>query len=465
MDVLNLLNFSDTIIGIATPRGKGAIGVVRLSGKDSINLVQQIFSKPILEAPGGTFYYGNLYDSQEKLDDVIVSIFRAPNSYTGENSVEISCHASSYILQRTVEILASLGARVAEKGEFTRRAFMNGKMDLLQAEAVADLIQAENKTQKDLAQRQKNGLLSQLLAKLEQNLIRLAALTETQLDFDEELDIQDIQDNQIVTEITQIITDIEKLLASFKQSQIFQDGVKITIAGSPNVGKSTLLNTILGQNRAIVSDIAGTTRDTIEARSYYQDLPLDWVDTAGLRNAHDDIERQGIERSYEQIKYADWVIFLFDVNCLNLCQLMEYEDLLNLWEKKFLLVANQIDRMRPQDLSKIKQQCSTLRKTPIFISAKQQSSVDSLLQELHRNILPNWSSYDSPILLKSRHVDLLNKILKNLQDLRSGIMQKIPYDLLNIEIKYALHYIAQLTGSHKDEQVLAYIFENFCIGK
>lgn len=465
MDVLNLLNFSDTIVGIATPKGKGAIGIVRLSGQDSINLVQQIFTKSITSALGGTFHYGNLYDAEEKLDDVIVSIFRAPHSYTGEDSVEIACHASPYILQRTVEILASLGARIAQKGEFTRRAFMNGKMDLLQAEAVADLINSESKTQKNLAQRQKDGMLSRYLKKLEQKLIRVIALVESQLDFEGELDTANLQEEKIVSEIQIIINEIDQLVNSFNQNQVFQEGVKVIIAGAPNVGKSTLLNTILGEDRAIVSNIAGTTRDTIRECSYYKDIPLHWVDTAGLRETQDEIEVLGIERSYQQIKYADWVIFLFDANNLNLCELMEREELLNLWKRKFILVANQIDRLNSQALEQLKQTCQSLQNRPIFISAKEQSSVAILLEKLYQQILPNWSKQDSSMLLKTRHLDLLQKIIECLSSVSLAITQKTPYDLLVPDLKYALHYMQQLTGSETDDAILTYIFENFCIGK
>lgn len=465
MDILNLLNFTDTIIGIATPQGKGALGIIRVSGQDSIELVQQIFAKQISHAPSGTFHYGNIYDEGEKLDDVIVSIFRAPNSYTGENSVEISCHASPYILQRIMQLLAQKGARVAQKGEFTRRAFMNGKMDLLQAEAVADLINAENKTQKDIAQRQKDGALSKILAELEHNLVRILALVETQLDFEGELDTANLHSAQISSELRAIITQIENLLSSFKQSQVFQDGVKIIIAGAPNAGKSTLLNSILGHERAIVSNIAGTTRDTIEARSFYQDLPLNWVDTAGLRETENEIEALGIARSYQQIKQADWVLFLFDINSLNLCELMEREELFTLWERNFLLVANQIDRLSAEELAQAKLNCEALQSTPIFISAKNQDSVNHLLGELYQRILPNWHSQDSTLLLKSWHADLLQKIIAHLQNVEGDIARQVPFDLLDIDLKHALHYMRQLTGSNTDDAVLAYIFENFCIGK
>mgnify|MGYP000915223899 FL=1 len=450
----------DTIVALATSSGSnGAIAVIRVSGQQAISITNAIFKgKDLLQQASHTIHFGTIRDGEEIIDEVLVSLFVAPNSYTRENSVEISTHNSKYIIERVINLLIQGGARAARPGEFTLRAFLNGGMDLSQAEAVADLIASNSAASHQVAMQQMRGGFSNQLKSLREDLIHFASLIELELDFSEE-DVEFANRDQLKSLILKIQTIVQKLIQSFEQGNVLKNGVPVVIAGKPNVGKSTLLNAFLNEERAIVSDIAGTTRDTIEDEINIHGVTFRFIDTAGIRETADIIEAKGVERTREKMKQARLIIYLFDPIQDNVddvqSQLLEIQHL----QIPFVTIINKADLLsEPQ-----KAAYSALN--PLYISAKQQIGVEELKEELiHRVQLGNLNT-DDVMVTNIRHVEALQKTLDSLERVLYGIDNPITSDFLAMDIRQALYHLGEITGSVSTDDLLDNIFSKFCIGK
>ncbi len=453
-----LSDFQDTIYALATPPGIGALGVIRVSGKDAIDIANNLFpSKDLTRQKTRTIHIGYLVDNDVTLDEVVMSIFRNPHSYTGEDIVEISCHGSSYIQATVMDALARKGARLAKAGEFTQRAFLNGKMDLAQAESVADMIAANSSAAQQAALYQLKGGFSQNLKELRAELINFGALIELELDFSQE-DVEFADRTALVQLIDRLYFSTQSLLDSFKLGNVIKNGVSVAIVGKPNAGKSTLLNVLLNEERAIVSDIAGTTRDTIEEVLNINGILFRLIDTAGIRSETSDvIEAIGVSKSVEKIKEADIVVYLFDVNT-------ETEnDIENLLKgylgdaRQLILVANKVDLTTDIKLND---------HTIIYISAKDHVGIDVLKNTLYSKVAGGELNYENSIVTNARHQAALQKVSESLKDIKYGIESNISGDLLAPDIRNCLHYLGEITGEVEvDRDILGAIFGSFCIGK
>ena len=452
--------WTDTVVALATPQGIGAIGIIRLSGAEAISIVDRLFPGKSLDLqPANTIHVGIMKEGEKALDEVVVSIFKSPRSYTGENVIEISCHGSSYIQQQIIEACIRGGARMAKPVEFTMRAFLNGKMDLVQAEAVADLIAAESHAAKEAALHQVKGGFSHILSSMREELIKFSALIELELDFSQE-DVEFADRTSLKNLLVQIENTINQLLESFKLGNVIKNGVSVAIIGKPNAGKSTLLNTLLNENRAIVSNIAGTTRDTIEEVMNIDGILFRLIDTAGIRDGADEIEAIGVERSLEKMRTADLVVYLFDVNTTSIDEIEQQRSLLDAQAKQYLLVGNKIDSIH------LDKELSTLfGKDTHLISAKSNSHIDTLKKTLVEKVLSGTISSEATIVTNSRHFQSLNKVAENLSSIRKGMEEGIPGDLLAIDIKQCLYHLGEITGAISNEDQLDFIFSKFCIGK
>lgn len=458
------MNQQESIVAIATASGPGAIAVIRISGKDCFSLLDLVFrgKKRVSEAKGNTILYGNIYEDEQLVDEVLVSVFRSPFSYTGEDVAEIACHGSQFIQQRILELLIQKGARMAGPGEFTMRAFLNGKKDLLQAEAVADLIAAENEASHQVALHQMRGGFSNDLAQLRDSLVHFAALIELELDFSQE-DVEFADREQLKQLVGNIRQGIGKLLASFRFGNAIKNGVPVAIAGEPNVGKSTLLNALLNEERAIVSDIAGTTRDTIEDEVVLEGIRFRFIDTAGIRKTVDTIELLGIERTFNKIRSAALVMVLVDLTRTSL------EGLEALWasmnqevrkEAELLLVFNKCDVVDKEVLGKYTLQFPEA----LVISAKSGTGLDGLVQEMVKKV-GNKPAKGSTIVTNVRHYDSLFKADQALAEVLHGIEGGISNDFVAIDIRKALFHLGEITGTVSTDELLGNIFGRFCIGK
>jgi tRNA modification GTPase len=458
------VNQQESIVAIATASGPGAIAVIRISGKDCFSLLDLVFrgKKRVSEAKGNTILYGNIYEDEQLVDEVLVSVFRSPFSYTGEDVAEIACHGSQFIQQRILELLIQKGARMAGPGEFTMRAFLNGKKDLLQAEAVADLIAAENEASHQVALHQMRGGFSNDLAQLRDSLVHFAALIELELDFSQE-DVEFADREQLKQLVGNIRQGIGKLLASFRFGNAIKNGVPVAIAGEPNVGKSTLLNALLNEERAIVSDIAGTTRDTIEDEVVLEGIRFRFIDTAGIRKTVDTIELLGIERTFNKIRSAALVMVLVDLTRTSL------EGLEALWasmnqevrkEAELLLVFNKCDVVDKEVLGKYTLQFPEA----LVISAKSGTGLDGLVQEMVKKV-GNKPAKGSTIVTNVRHYDSLFKADQALAEVLHGIEGGISNDFVAIDIRKALFHLGEITGTVSTDELLGNIFGRFCIGK
>ncbi|HUM52293.1 MAG TPA: tRNA uridine-5-carboxymethylaminomethyl(34) synthesis GTPase MnmE [Chitinophagales bacterium] len=458
---MNQANNKDTIVAISTPNGVGAIGVIRLSGEDAVKIVNTIFSgKNILEQASHTIHLGKIIHKHEILDEVLVSLFLAPSSYTKENVVEISCHGSPYILQKIITALIDNGARPAKPGEFTQRAFLNGRFDLSQAEAVADIIASDSQAAHKIAMQQMRGGISSKLKELRTSLIDFAALIELELDFGEE-DVEFADRKQLNNLLHQIQLEIEVLLQSFQFGNAIKNGIPVAIIGKPNAGKSTLLNALLNEERAIVSAIAGTTRDTIEEILTIDGYLFRFIDTAGLREAKDEIEKIGIERSKETIDKADIVIYLFDISSEDFA-VVEEELKIIPKNKKVIILGNK------QDLNKSILDVSE----PVFsdnfiaISAKEKVGIDELKTALIKLLLKDKIDQNAVIITNQRHYEALQKSQNAIDEVIQKLQQNISSDFISQDIKTALRHLGQITGVIDiDKDILATIFGKFCIGK
>ncbi len=453
---------NDTIIALATPSGAGAIAVIRISGTEAIKLVSKHFKpityKKLKEQKSHTVHLGHIVDNEKLLDEVLVTIFKNPRSYTGEDVIEISCHGSSYIQQQIIQLFLRNGCRMASAGEFTMRAFLNGKMDLSQAEAVADLIASDSEAAHQIAIQQMRGGFSTTINDLRQELLNFASLIELELDFSgEDVEFADrTQFNQLLQKITKVLKD---LIDSFSLGNVIKNGIPIAIVGEPNVGKSTLLNAILNEERAIVSDIPGTTRDTVEDQISIGGVNFRFIDTAGIRETTDTIEKIGIARAFEKIEQAQLAIYLFEAIKNKEIEIKTLQE--KFPDKKILLIANKIDEVSESRLNELKTTYSGIQ----LMSAKTGIGVEDL-----KNTLLSLSSAgnlgnNNIIVTNNRHYDALLKALEAIQKVKEGMDIDIPSDLMAIDIRESLYHLGEITGSVSTDDLLGNIFSNFCIGK
>lgn len=448
-----MTNFDDTIVAPATPAGVSAISVVRLSGANCFAILDTCFSKKLSDKPGYTIHYGFVQDGKQKIDEVLVSLFRNPHSYTGEDSIEISCHGSPYIVKRVIGVLIKNGARMANPGEFTLRAFLNQKLDLAQAEAVADMIHSNSEASLQMAMNQIRGGFSDDIKYLRQELIDFAALIELENDFGEE-DVEFANRLKLRELIEKLLIHIEKLRTSFISGNVLKNGINTVIAGKPNAGKSTLLNALLNEERAIVSDIAGTTRDTIEELFTLKGVQFRLIDTAGLRDSEDTIEQIGVGKTKEQMNKAELLIYLFDVRSTTPEEL-EAELATLPAIKNRVIIANKSDDVLVDK--------KLWPKSTIFISAKQKR-ITPLVMELER-IVDTYEFGNETMVTNARHADALAKSSEALQTVLEGIEFGVTSDLVALDIRSALHYLGLITGEVTNDEVLDSIFGRFCIGK
>ena len=459
---------NDTIIALATPSGVGAISVIRLSGDKAITIADSFFKsikkdKKLTDQKTHTIHLGHIVNNGLILDEVLVSVFKNPNSYTGENVVEISCHGSTYIQQEIIQLFLKNGCRMADNGEFTMRAFLNGKMDLSQAEAVADVIASNSEASHVMAIQQMRGGISNELKELRGQLLDFAALIELELDFSgEDVEFADrTKFKELVAKITQVL---KRLIDSFSFGNAMKNGIPVAIIGEPNVGKSTLLNALLNEERAIVSDIAGTTRDAIEDELIIEGVAFRFIDTAGIRKTEDIVENIGIKKAYEKAENAQLIIFLIDAKSENKeNRLAEIEAIQQRFpNKKLLVVANKIDLIPTEELEQLKSNIDNL----MPLSAKNNVGIDELKQELTSLVNIGALSNNETIVTNSRHFEALNNALIAISSVQKGIDLEISTDLFSIDIRECLRHLGAITGDYDvDKDILGHIFSNFCIGK
>ncbi len=456
-----LSGWDDTIVAIATPQGVGAIGIIRLSGSKAFEIINYLFpSKDLERQSSHTLHVGYLKEEDKVLDEVVVSLFKAPKSYTGEDVIEISAHGSPFIHQQIVEACLKQGARLAKPGEFTQRAFLNGKLDLAQAEAVADLIASNTAASQKAALHTIRGGFSANLKDLRERLLKFSALIELELDFSQE-DVEFADRTQLYELIEELQSSTGKLISSFQLGNVIRNGVSVAIVGKPNAGKSTLLNNLLNENRAIVSDIPGTTRDTIEEVINIDGILFRLIDTAGIReHTTDMIESAGIERSLEKIKQAELVLYVFDVND-EIAELKTWQHRAEKDEIRFLLVVNKIDSA---DEKAAREKFAAFDQI-VFISAKNNMHTEVLREKMVDLILEGKVQSENTIITNTRHFHALKEVARSLKDIKEGLDKKIPGDLLALDIRRSLHYLGEITGEITNEDQLDYIFSKFCIGK
>ena len=455
-----LSGWDDTIVALATPHGMGAIGVIRVSGEKAIDIVNNLFpSKDLSAQASHTLHVGYLHFGQQLLDEVVISLYKAPRSYTGENVVEISCHGSPFIQEQIIAAITASGARLARPGEFTQRAFLKGKMDLTQAEAVADLIASNTEASRKTAIHNMRGGFSEVLKKLREQLIQFSALIELELDFSQE-DVAFADRTQLYALVTEAVGMVDQLVQSFRLGNVIKQGVSVAIVGKPNAGKSTLLNALLNENRAIVSEIAGTTRDTIEEVLNIHGILFRLIDTAGMRDSSDVIENIGVARSREKMREADVVLYLFDA--LTETQAAVEAALLELREvnPSYVAVGNKMDG---DDTAALQQKFAG--DDLLFIAAKTGEGLDVLKQRLVDKVLQGNVHTESTVVTNARHYQALQQVAASLQDIRKGLDEKITGDLLALDIRSCLHFLGEITGEVTNEDRLDFIFSKFCIGK
>ena len=451
---MNYFNPEDTICAITTGGGMSAIAAIRISGAKAINSTNSIFSKDIRYAKSHTIHFGTILDNTDVVDEVLISIFKGEKSFTGEESVEISCHGSVYIQNKIIQLLIGKGCRTASAGEFTMRAFKNGKLDLSQAESVADLIASESEAAHQTALRQLRGGFSSKLQNLRTKLIDFASLIELELDFSEE-DVEFADRKQFEDLLEEIKVELEKLIESFKLGNVIKNGIPVAILGAPNVGKSTLLNCLLNEEKAIVSDIAGTTRDAIEDELNIKGFKFRFIDTAGIRETNDTIENLGIKKTMEKAAIAHVVLFLIDANSNISNQLLELNKVKDKIKDKLLVVVNKID------LNAVKEDLNHA----IFISAKNNEGIETLKERLLTFVNTKELSNNETIVTNLRHYEELQLTLHEINTIINGLHKGISGDFLAINIRQALFHLGSITGEVTTDTLLGNIFGKFCIGK
>ena len=449
---------TDTIIALSTPPGSGAIGVIRLSGPEAITITNSVFGgKDLTKQQSHTLHFGLIKDENIIIDEVVASLYVGPKSYTKENVVEISCHGSNYIIQQILNLLIKKGARAAKPGEFTLRAFLNGSLDLSQAEAVADLIASDSKASHDVALQQMRGGFSNELKDLREQLIHFASMIELELDFGEE-DVEFANRDQLKALTLKINSVLHRLISSFEMGNVLKNGVPIVIAGKPNVGKSTLLNALLNEERAIVSDIAGTTRDTIEDELNINGIIFRFIDTAGIRETADIIEAKGVERTLERMKQAKLIIYMVDA----LQTPDELEEQLRDLQKidiPYLAVVNKADLFNDE------QKVEFAKREVLFLSAKENIGVEELKIALLAKVNLLSINTSETLVSNIRHVEALKNTESALINVLNNIDNPVTSDFLAMDIKQALHYLGEITGTVTTDDLLENIFSKFCIGK
>ncbi len=468
--------YNDSIVALATPSGAGAISIIRVSGPDAIEIGASVFksikNKDLKQQKTHTLHLGHIIDEGKTLDEVLISIFKGPNSYTGENTIEISCHGSTYIQQQIIQLLLRKGCRIANAGEFTLRAFLSGKLDLSQAEAVADLISSDNEASHQIAMQQMRGGFSNEIAKLREELLNFASLIELELDFAEE-DVEFADRTQFHELLNRIELVLKRLIDSFAVGNVIKNGIPVAIVGEPNVGKSTLLNALLNEERAIVSDIAGTTRDTIEDELVIGGVGFRFIDTAGIRETKDVVESIGIQKTFEKIEQAQVVLYLVDglelnhegaldslVIALNKTQ-NQYP------QKTIVTIINKKDLISEENIVNIEKKLTTNNQQPttIFISAKNKEGIDELKNTLLSFVNTGALRNNETIVTNTRHYDSLLKALDEIQKVKFGLESNLSSDLMALDIKEALYHFGLITGQVTNDELLGNIFANFCIGK
>ena len=454
------MKLNDTIVAQSTPQGKGAIGIIRLSGKDSIKIINKLFpSKDLSNVKSHTIHYGNLEYKNSIIDEVLVSVFIEPNSYTRENIVEISCHGSSFIIKKILSITVELGARIANKGEFTFRSFLSGNIDLSQAEAVSDLISSNSENSHKMAINHIKGVFSKKIKQLRKDLINLSSLLELELDFSEE-DVEFANRDKLETLLDEIVSFNNMLLDSYKLNNVIKDGINVLILGKPNVGKSTILNSLLEDDKAIISDIPGTTRDVLEDTITIGGNLLRFIDTAGIRDTNDKIEKIGIKKALQQVEKAALILYVIDLENSSSKSIKSELDSNFLKNKNIIIVGNKNDL-------KIKKEVNEyfINNSLIKISAQKNKDIINLKNSLNLFIKENLVNSDSSIMINERHFAVLNNVNKSIFTVKRNLKNKSNTDLLALDIKYALTHLGEITGEISNDEVLGNIFSKFCIGK
>ena len=457
----NISEREDTIVALATPQGVGAIAVIRLSGKDAIKLTNGIFKGKDLEKQAShTIHFGSIRDGEKIIDEVLVSLFVAPTSFTKENAVEISTHGSSYIVNQVIKLLIRKGARPAKPGEFTQRAFLNGQFDLAQAEAVADLIHSDSETSHMAAMNQMRGGFSGEIKQLREQLVHFASMIELELDFGEE-DVEFASRDELKVLVEKLLRVIEDLIASFDLGNVIKNGVPTVIAGKPNAGKSTLLNALLNEEKAIVSEIAGTTRDFIEDEINIGGMVFRFIDTAGLRETTDIIESIGVSRTHEKMKTASLILYLFDLTDTSLeevaLDIQKLEDL----GVPYIKVANKVDNAKSNIISELTVKYPDI----VMISAGLKANLEALKERILELVNLDKFRTGNTIVTNIRHYDSLVKTRQSLLDVISGLDNQITNDFLAMDIRRSLHFLGEITGEITTDDLLENIFSKFCIGK
>ena len=463
---------NDTIVALATATGVGAISVIRLSGKEAIKLADKVFKtlngKPLSEAPSHTVHLGTIKSENQVIDECLATIFKGKKSYTGEPVVEFSCHGSAYITQEVIKLCLANGARLAEAGEFTKRAFLNGKLALNQAEAVADLIASDSKASHQVALQQMRGGFTSEIEDLRQELLNFASLIELELDFSEE-DVEFADRSQFEQLLKRIKTTLQGLVQSFSAGNAIKNGIPVAIVGKPNAGKSTLLNTLLNEERAIVSDIAGTTRDTIEETLHIAGVTFRFIDTAGIRDTQDQIEAIGVEKAKEKIKKAQIVLYLYNEKENTTDEVIHFVTENYHKEAKFILLHNKIEDLQEVTTPFDNEILASIPEEYIFsqlkISAKENINIDELKKILSLYVKNLSPSAGNTIITNIRHYEALNNALQALEKVEEGMQIHLSGDLLAIDIRETLYHLGSITGAVSNDELLGNIFSRFCIGK
>ncbi|MBS1689461.1 MAG: tRNA uridine-5-carboxymethylaminomethyl(34) synthesis GTPase MnmE [Bacteroidetes bacterium] len=458
-----MYSINETIVALATPPGEGAIGIIRLSGKEAIAIADKIFKgKRLAAQQSHTIHFGKIADGDKIIDEVVISLYKGPRSYTGEDVVEISCHGSQYVLQQVIDLCIKNGAHMAKPGEFTQRAFLNGKLDLTQAEAVADLISSQSGAAHQAAMHNLRGGFSDELKDMREQLIKFSALIELELDFSQE-DVEFADRTQLYALIDRMTYATSRLVSSFSLGNVIRNGVSVAIVGKPNAGKSTLLNSLLNEERAIVSDIPGTTRDTIEETLNINGVLFRLIDTAGIReHSTDTIENIGIERSKSAMSRADIVVYLYDVQQNDAVEIKAQEEILINAGIKYLLVGNKVDEIG-QHVAQEK--FAAVDGPALFISARDKENIHQLKDALYNIIAEGQVQREGTIVTNARHYAALQEVLKSLEDIKAAMDNNLPGDLIALDIRRCLYFLGEITGEVTTEDKLDYIFSKFCIGK
>ncbi len=454
------MKLNDTIVAQSTPQGKGAIAIIRLSGKDSIKIVNSLFpSKDLTKVDTHTIHYGNIEHKDSIIDEVLVSVFKEPNSYTKENIVEISCHGADFIIKKILSLTIKLGARVADKGEFTFRSFLSGNMDLSQAEAVSDLISSNSENSHKIAINHIKGVFSNKIKKLRKDLINLSSLLELELDFSEE-DVEFANRNQLEKLLNEILSFNNVLLESYKLNNVIKDGINVLILGKPNVGKSTILNGLIEEDKAIISDIPGTTRDVLDDTITVGGNLLRFIDTAGIRETDDKIEQIGIKKALNQVDNASLILYVIDLNNTDLKSLESESNSKFLKNKNVIYVGNKSDLKIEKEVN------SYFKKNDLLmISANKSNDLSNLKDKIDLFISRNLVNEESSVMINERHFTSLTNVNESINNVKKNLNNKSNTDLLAMDIKYALNHLGEITGEVTNDEILGNIFSKFCIGK